>query len=759
MNTIRHRLAMAAALVLALLTLFLLWPTDAAPPKSGAADRAAPQAASVVTADLGASNAAAASTPTQREALAAPTAGGRGDLVVRLLYGDDRSPAAGVMVTAFRKNEIPRLVSAPSVDSQRRRTDAEGIVRFPSLRAGRTGLIADRGHWLETSYVVAGKQTEVEFVMPVGVTITGLVVSSLGVPVAGAEVELESSVVATTDLTGGFRVRGATPHYSIGARAEGHGASKAQQLLAREGRAEVRLELGPAGGIVEGVAVDPDGRPIAEARVTIGSYEGSAGLLGDDPPRPARVRTDAEGRFRVIGIHPGEHPVEARARGMVPWSGKCQVAANASVSLTIPLARGNTLRGTLRDADGRPFGDVLVGAVQGDLDWDEVVHPDGTFEFAGLPDGAIDVKVDAEGKGDARARVMMVPGGAVTTCDLTLECGFVAKGKVRDAAGQGVPRVNVRWTRPAPNRQGYTFTDEHGAFAIANAPEGKLSIRIDGEAIVDAQFEVDPRAGELDLRAERRAQKTVYIAGLVLDPDGRPAAARVWASGGGSNRIVEQTTDASGYFEIGPVAPGQWHVDVDSKTFPRVSFENRTLEPNARWDLGTVRLAQGGDLRIEVVDGSVDGVWCSIQDSGQRRFRGPDLHSGNLQSEPLPVGSYRLFVGGKARAAQSFPFEIRAGERTTVAVRVIAGVRQQFDITLPEQLEPADGSLRILRGGDVVAHTWADLAEGRPCYAEECFEPGDYTVVARFGELEGSATFRVGEREGEPVRITIPQPR
>ncbi|HEU4420469.1 MAG TPA: carboxypeptidase-like regulatory domain-containing protein, partial [Planctomycetota bacterium] len=503
---------------------------------------------------------------------------GRGDLVVRLLYGDDRSPAAFVMVTAFRKNEVPRNASAPSVDSKRRRTDAEGIARFPSMRAGRTGLIADRGHWFENAHVVAGKETEVEFVMPVGVLITGIVVSALGVPVAGAEVELESSVVATTDGHGRFTVRGASPHYSIGARALGHGASKAQQLMPHDGKAEVRLELGAAGGIVEGQALDPDGKPLANVRVDIGVWQGGRSWVGDAPPRPARTRTDAEGRFRAIGIPLGEQSLRARASGLVPWSGTCRVTADVPAVVEIVFARGNTLRGTVRDADGRPCGDVLISAEAGEFDWDEVIAGDGTFEIAGLPDGGIDLKVDAEAKGKVHTRVQMLPGSALTTCELTLVCGFVAKGKVRDETGRGLAHVNVRW-RPSPDGEGYTFTDQDGAFAIANVPEGKLAITLDSDDIVDAHFkDLDPRAGELDLRVQRRAAKTVYIAGLVLDPDGRPAVARAWASGGGSRDIVEKHTDSAGYFEIGPVSPGEWHLVVETRSFPRVSFERRQLD-------------------------------------------------------------------------------------------------------------------------------------------------------------------------------------
>jgi hypothetical protein len=159
-------------------------------------------------------------------------------------------------------------------------------------------------------------------------------------------------------------------------------------------------------------------------------------------------------------------------------------------------------------------------------------------------------------------------------------------------------------------------------------------------------------------------------------------------------------------------------------------------------------------VRVEVVEGPVDGVWFSIL-GGQQWFGVNDQH-GKATSDQLPVGSYRLFVSGKSCAAQSIPFEIRAGETTRVGVRVRAGVRQRFALALPGKIEPPWGSLRILRGADQVARASAKAEEGKPCTAEVCLEPGDYTVTAKFGELEGSTTFTVGEREGEAVRIGMP---
>jgi hypothetical protein len=186
-------------------------------------------------------------------------------------------------------------------------------------------------------------------------------------------------------------------------------------------------------------------------------------------------------------------------------------------------------------------------------------------------------------------------------------------------------------------------------------------------------------------------------------------------------------------------------------------LERRKLEANSRWDVGTIRLAAGGDVRIVVVDGEVEGSWFSIQDDQQKWYGGLDVQRGQATSEQLPVGGYRLFASGKTKAAQAIPFTIRAGETTRVEVRVRAGVRQRFDLALPEKVEKASLTVRILRGAEVVANTWASRQEGKPCTAEACLDAGDYTVTATSSELHGSAAFTVGEREGDPVRIAVQQ--
>jgi hypothetical protein len=80
----------------------------------------------------------------------------------------------------------------------------------------------------------------------------------------------------------------------------------------------------------------------------------------------------------------------------------------------------------------------------------------------------------------------------VTTCELTLDCGFVAKGKVREETCKGSP--SQRQLVEAANLRGYTYTDQDGGFTITNAPEGKAHVELPGEAIVRVHFDLDLRS-------------------------------------------------------------------------------------------------------------------------------------------------------------------------------------------------------------------------------------------------------------------------
>src|SRR5262249_29206538 len=156
-----------------------------------------------------------------------------------------------------------------------------------------------------------------------GLTVTGIVVDAAGVPVRNALVEVgmpgradaDLEPLATTGADGRFAVRGAPTWCVLGARAAGHASSPLRDLNGKDGNtAEVRLDLGRDGGMVDGMVAAPDGRPVATAVAIVGGGRPSGIVTGRDgaPPIPALVRTDDAGKFHAVGVPAGDQPMQAR---------------------------------------------------------------------------------------------------------------------------------------------------------------------------------------------------------------------------------------------------------------------------------------------------------------------------------------------------------------------------------------------------------------------------------------------------------------
>jgi hypothetical protein len=127
-----------------------------------------------------------------------------------------------------------------------------------------------------------------------------------------------------------------------------------------------------------------DGRPLAQAAIR---------LLRPDVER--RFRTDAEGIAAVEGLPPREHVFQVRADSYAAQT--VAVAATvpgSTADLGFTLAPGGQLRGTVRDAQGRPMAQVGVTLQESWFTWNwrrqlDAVTTDlqGRFQFDNLPLG------------------------------------------------------------------------------------------------------------------------------------------------------------------------------------------------------------------------------------------------------------------------------------------------------------------------------------------------------------------------------------
>lgn len=132
---------------------------------------------------------------------------------------------------------------------------------------------------------------------------------------------------------------------------------------------------------IEGSVVDAQGRPVDGATVGLG------------PPDIPVVETDATGRFTMTNRAAGEVRAFATAEGFTRAHVK-YVLAPGCAPLVITLRRGGVLRGTVRDAAGRPVPDVGVSVVPRDRASDEPGAPE--FEMNGIElDGTFTARLGA----------------------------------------------------------------------------------------------------------------------------------------------------------------------------------------------------------------------------------------------------------------------------------------------------------------------------------------------------------------------------
>ena len=140
--------------------------------------------------------------------------------------------------------------------------------------------------------------------MPPGRKYAGIVVrADGGGPVEGAELHLANSwgrrtVAATTGPGGRFHIaRGPAEGewFDLWVTAPGLAARRVE--VSPKDSENMRIELSRAGRL-RGRVTDADGVPVAGVELSTGDDMG--------PPAPACGRTDAEGRFDLAGVLPGD---------------------------------------------------------------------------------------------------------------------------------------------------------------------------------------------------------------------------------------------------------------------------------------------------------------------------------------------------------------------------------------------------------------------------------------------------------------------
>ncbi|NVB36191.1 carboxypeptidase regulatory-like domain-containing protein, partial [Pseudenhygromyxa sp. WMMC2535] len=316
-----------------------------------------------------------------------------------------------------------------------------------------------------------------------GVAIRGRVLDLAGAPLADALVWVlgpahsTSAGVAVTrsDAQGGFELWAARGPRTVVAWAGGQVHGQREVLAPDEG---VALVLAPA-SVLEGRVVDArDGAPVPGALVSPGGHFGS----GYD------VRSDAEGRFRISALEPGDYRPAAKTRDRHGHA-ETLVALGLGERVTeleIRVRPGVTVRGRVELVEsGLPctHGSLrLHSRAHGEY---AELDPRGRVELIGVPPGRYAVALSCR---DAIPRPrypdLLVRDDHVGGLRWEVIEGLKIRGQVVDERGRGIPGVPLRLrarlggsVAELASRED-EYSDERGNFVFAGLEPGRYAIAL-----------------------------------------------------------------------------------------------------------------------------------------------------------------------------------------------------------------------------------------------------------------------------------------
>ncbi len=341
----------------------------------------------------------------------------------------------------------------------------------------------------------------------------------------------------------------------------------AQKVRAGANNVRVALRMGKRAILT---IVDYDGKPVAGAFATLsqlrkpqGAVPGSSrGSQRSDADGIVRMRgVEPEGSFR-LHINPPQDRSDLKRTTINPWS---------PTDETIKLQRAYTITGVVRDASGKPVGDVFVQhRKEGTERWTGYLSADneGRFEIQQLVEGRYEVRAVLRGARTDGIKGTAVRAGA-TGVELTVDLGEtlavrIAGWKQISLGGsrthQALQAALISETGNPTRMSGRA--DSRGRVAFRQlTPDATYTIWIGG--LPDGHYVLKSglRAGDADVEVE--PQKGASIQGRVTFPaemKRRSVMAHAHNKQGMSaSGVVNATTGA---FEIDGLPEGEWTVRV-----------------------------------------------------------------------------------------------------------------------------------------------------------------------------------------------------
>lgn len=442
-------------------------------------------------------------------------------------------------------------------------------------------------------------------------------------------------------------------------------------------------DLAAEGVQLGGLVLDPDGAPVAGARVLVSSGGGPGlGLLYEQGGLDARnlarspwidvreSRTDSSGRFSFNGLAPGGLKLAVRAAGFAPHDDDTLALPDEARHELAPvrLAPGAGVAGVVVDPGGKPVAGVEIVRLDGTGDQPHggaVVArtgADGSFLVDVLEVGPWRLRVEPRDHPDAYLEgETSAPGERVQGLRVVLEAGLEIAGVVA-----GTPAELDRNLVVVANSQGPADEDNHlgGHFRDGSRPR-RAKVAADGSFVLRGL-----RPGSrYALLVERQRSADMGFGSMF-----RTGLARtVFALAGERGVRIELEAESGLLFQVVDASSGQpiesyevWGGIDWSAPLMDPAGGGRALRehPDGRARLGNLRPGSSDDrAKLRVVAQGYE----PYEVDGLRLSAGLDTDLGQIALEPLPLAT--VTVLDAATGAPVAGARVRMGEVDLAAER------------------------------------------------------------------------------------------
>lgn len=430
---------------------------------------------------------------------------------------------------------------------------------------------------------------------------------------------------------------------------------------------------------------------------------------------------------------------------------------------------GASLVGHTRCRDGSVLPDIAVIASDGTATRSGI---DGRFMLSGLCPGSHTLHAEATGLVSIPSGVILVRGGeTIDGVDLVLDRACFVTGRVTTDQFQPLAGANVSGRlrdasalpTVAPGSLGQaarivTSTDAEGRFRLGPFAPGRVELTAEHEACIPFARVYASDATELQIKLPAASS----IAGVVLDPDGQPAAIhRALLLVANPNRagwhVVTEVTPppadaAAGRFHLRVPLAKEVRVVAVTRDFALASSEPMRVLPGKVSPL-ELHATVGARVTGRVRDGSgtaIAGAEVLLREDGAT-YELAQLRTGTDGgfTVALAPGRYTACFRKPGYAPRRVPVEIAAGSPAPVIdCQLVRGAALTGRIVSAAGAVLAALEVHAVRVDDAQVHPEIALVcDG--AFAFDFLAPGDYRIGMR--ERGDASTVR----EGTPVRVVM----